>query len=142
MNFIAAALLAAAVVSNSPSSSDTEPLKIDRPDTTVQPWQKVASYFDQAVDADRYLMRPGDKLVVTFVKTKIASLILFVDPEGRIAHETVGVFDLAGKTLSEARAILDAALRAPTNCPYRYLSRVRSQSPLPARWPIRGFTGG
>ncbi len=112
MNLLAAALLAAAVVSNSPSSSDPEPLKIDRPDTTIQQWQQVTRYFDQAVDADRYLIRPGDKLVVTFVKTKIASLTLFVDPEGLIAHETVGIFDLAGKTLSKARAILDEALRA------------------------------
>lgn len=112
MNFIAAALLAAAVVSNSPSSSDTEPLKTARPDTNVSQWQQVSRYFDQAVDADQYLIRPGDKLIVTFVKTKIPTLTLFVDPEGRIAQETVGIFDLAGKTLSQARAILDEALRA------------------------------
>jgi protein involved in polysaccharide export with SLBB domain len=111
LNFLAAALLAAAVVSNSPNSSDTEPLKFDRPDTNVAQWQQVTRYFDQAVDADQYLIRPGDKLVVTFVKTKIPALILFVDPEGRIAHETVGIFDLAGKTLSQTRTILDEALR-------------------------------
>jgi len=111
LNFLAAALLAAAVVSNSPSTSDTEPLKFDRPDTNISQWQQVTRYFDQAVDADQYLIRPGDRLVVTFVKTKIPALILFVDPEGRIAHETVGIFDLAGKTLTQARTILDEALR-------------------------------
>jgi protein involved in polysaccharide export with SLBB domain len=111
LNFLAAALLAAAVVSNSPSTSDTEPLKFDRPDTNISQWQQVTRYFDQAVDADQYLIRPGDRLVVTFVKTKIPALILFVDPEGRIAHETVGIFDLAGKTLTQARTILDEAIR-------------------------------
>lgn len=68
-------------------------------------------YFDHPIDPNIYLIRPGDKLVVTFVKAKLASLTLSVDPEGKVVHRTLGVFDLSHRTLSEAKGILRKALR-------------------------------
>lgn len=66
--------------------------------------------FDFPVDADQYLIRPGDQLTVTFVNSKIQSLTLDVDPEGKIVHETIGIFDLKGKTLSEAKQAITEVL--------------------------------
>ena len=62
--------------------------------------------FDEIVDADLYVIRPGDQLVVMFLKSKIASLTLTVDPEGRVVHETIGVLNLAGKSLNEAKSTI------------------------------------
>lgn len=68
-------------------------------------------YFDQPIDPDIYLIRPGDDLVVTFVKAKLAPLTLKVDPEGKVVDATLGVFDLSRKTLSEAKKMLRKVLR-------------------------------
>ncbi len=65
----------------------------------------------QPVDADLYLIRPGDQLTVTFVKSKLQPLTLKVDPEGRIVDENLGVFDLTGMTLAETRAQLSETLK-------------------------------
>ncbi len=62
--------------------------------------------FDQPIDPDLYLIRPGDQLVVTFVNLNIDSLVLKVNPEGRIVHRTLGVFDISNRTLSKAIDIL------------------------------------
>ena len=63
-------------------------------------------YFDRPVDADLYLMRPGDELRVTFINAQLAPLTLTLDAENRIVDRTLGVFDLTGKTLSSARLAL------------------------------------
>lgn len=68
-------------------------------------------YFDQPIDQSLYLIRPGDKLIVTFIKAKLAPLTLSVDPEGKVVNATLGVFDLSHKTLFEAKGILRKALR-------------------------------
>jgi protein involved in polysaccharide export with SLBB domain len=68
-------------------------------------------YFDQPIDQNIYLIRPGDKLIVTFIKAKLAPLTLSVDPEGKVVNATLGVFDLSHKTLFEAKGILRKALR-------------------------------
>jgi len=67
--------------------------------------------FDQPIDPDIYLIRPGDKLTVTFIKTKIDSLILAVDVEGKIVDATLGVIDLSEATLTTARQILADSLK-------------------------------
>ncbi len=55
-------------------------------------------------------MRPGEQLKVTFVGAKLGPLTLDIDPQGRIVHQTLGVFDLANRTLSEAQSLLKEAL--------------------------------
>jgi len=68
-------------------------------------------YFDQPIDQSLYLIRPGDKLIVTFIKAKLDPLTLSVDPEGKVVDATLGVFNLSHKTLFEAKGILRKALR-------------------------------
>lgn len=67
-------------------------------------------FYDTPIKPDRYLIRPGDILTVTFIGTQIAPLTLTVDAEGQVVHSTLGVFDMRGKTLSEVRTELDAAM--------------------------------
>ncbi len=68
-------------------------------------------YFDQPIDPTLYLIRPGDKLIVTFINAKLAPLTLVVDPEARIVDQTLGRFDLADRTLAQAKELLIRALR-------------------------------
>ena len=77
------------------------------PDTTGSGYR----FFDRPVDADRYLIRPGDELRVTFVNAQISPMTLEVDPEGRVVDRTLGLMDLSGKTLSGARGLLGAELQ-------------------------------
>ncbi len=67
--------------------------------------------FDQPIDPDIYLIRPGDMLTVTFIKTKIDSLTLAVNVEGRIVDATLGIIDLSAATLTTARRILVDSLK-------------------------------
>ncbi len=67
-------------------------------------------YYDQPIDPDLYLIRPGDILKVTFINAHLASLDLTVNPECKIVHSTLGVFDLANKTLSQTKDMLTSIL--------------------------------
>lgn len=69
-------------------------------------WADMYRYFDEPIDADRYLIRPGEELRVSFIRAKIGDLVLRVNPEGRVIHQTLGVFDLSDRTLTEARSQL------------------------------------
>lgn len=62
--------------------------------------------YAQPINPDLFLIRPGEELTVTFLKTNLPSLMLRVSPEGRVVNSGIGVFDLSNKTLSEARKIL------------------------------------
>lgn len=73
--------------------------------------QNVEPHFDLPIDADRYIVRPGDELTVTFLRANIESLKLTVDPEGRIIHTNLGLFDLSNRTLAESKEILRAAIK-------------------------------
>lgn len=61
------------------------------------------SDFDQPVDPDRYLIRPGDQLRIIFVGAQVRTMTLPVDPEGRVIDGTLGVFSLTDLTLTQAR---------------------------------------
>ncbi len=74
-------------------------------------WAQDYRFFDEPIDPAIYLIRPGEELQVTFIKTKLDGIKLAVDPEGRIVHQTPGVIDLSGKTLQEAQHVGDEALR-------------------------------
>jgi len=69
-----------------------------------------ARYFDAPVNPDIYLMRPGDVLQVTFIDAQLSTLTLTLDPEVRVVDRTLGVFELAGKTLTQARRQLREVL--------------------------------
>ncbi|MGH8016292.1 MAG: SLBB domain-containing protein, partial [Candidatus Zixiibacteriota bacterium] len=68
-------------------------------------------HFDQPVQAEKYIIRPGDQLTVTFLKANLEPLKLTVDPEGRIIHSNLGLFDLSYHTLAETKEILKAAIK-------------------------------
>lgn len=68
-------------------------------------------YFDRAIDPDRYLIRPQEKLTVSFVGMKLSPLGLSVNADGRLVDPTLGTFDLAGKTLTAARELLLPEIR-------------------------------
>jgi len=68
-------------------------------------------FFDHPIDPNIYLIRPGDRLVVTFIKAKLSPLRLTVNPEGKIINATLGTFDLSHKTLQQAKVILRSALK-------------------------------
>jgi len=71
--------------------------------------------FDQPVNPDLYLIRPGDTLQVIFIKSKIKPVQLIVDPEGKIVDETLGIFDLSHTSLTQARVILEKSLKENYN---------------------------
>jgi len=73
-------------------------------------WGQIVQ-FDQPIAADQYIIRPGDELSVTFLRANIEPLTLTVDPEGRIIHGNLGLFDLSHRTLAQARQDLTEALR-------------------------------
>lgn len=66
--------------------------------------------FDQPIEPDLYLMRPGDSLLITFVNSQLSPLTMGVDPEGGISDKNFGIISLKDKTLSETRDILSAIL--------------------------------
>lgn len=66
--------------------------------------------FAEPINPDNFLIRPGEKMTVTFVKTRLDALVLTVDAEGRLIHESFGVIPVAMKTLSQARERLVSQL--------------------------------
>jgi protein involved in polysaccharide export with SLBB domain len=64
---------------------------------------------------DLYLIRPGEHIAITFLGTRLSPLELVVGQEGKLVHPALGVFDLSGKTLTEARKLLEGPLKAQYN---------------------------
>ena len=69
-------------------------------DSTITPGYR---YYDQPINPDQYIIRPGEKLIVTFVNTNLPSITLTVGPEGKIVQRNLGVLQVAGKSLSAVR---------------------------------------
>lgn len=67
--------------------------------------------YDRPIDPDSYLIRPGERLEVVFVNTKLPDLSFEVNAEGRIVDRSLGVVDLTGLTLRRARESLLPALQ-------------------------------
>ncbi len=62
--------------------------------------------FDEPINPDRYLIRPGERLEVTFIDVNLPPLTLTVNPEGQVVYSGLGVIELSGLTLNEARKLL------------------------------------
>lgn len=67
-------------------------------------------YYDRPVNVDRYLVRPGDRLTVSFLGARLAALSIPVNAEGRTVHPNIGLIDVAGRTLGDVKTDLLAAL--------------------------------
>lgn len=66
--------------------------------------------FDQPINPDLYLIRPGERLLVTPIKAGSAGAELVVGPEGKIIDTRIGVIDVAGMTLTQVRKRLEEPL--------------------------------
>jgi len=86
--------------------------------------------FDEPVNPERYLIRPGEKFEVVFVGTSLPNLDLKVTTEGQVVHSGFGVVDLSGMTLSKAREALTSVL-APLFNADRIVVSVASIYPVP-----------
>jgi protein involved in polysaccharide export with SLBB domain len=62
--------------------------------------------FDEPINPDIYLIRPGERLTITAIKAGLPSSELVVNPEGKIIDARIGVVDVAGRTLTQVRALL------------------------------------
>ena len=63
------------------------------------------------IDAESYIVGPGDVLSINVWSTIPFTNTAFVTPEGMIIIPTVGVVDVAGKTLAETKAAVANAAR-------------------------------
>ncbi len=62
--------------------------------------------FDEPINPNQYIVRPGEQLEVVFLGAKLPNLRLSVNIEGRLVHPELGLFDLAGRTLAQVRTDL------------------------------------
>jgi len=67
--------------------------------------------FDEPINPNLYLIRPGEQFEVVFLGAKLPSLLLKVNAEGRLVHAELGLFELAGLTLTQTRTILLESLQ-------------------------------
>ncbi len=77
--------------------------------------EKEGPPYSLPIDPDLYLIRPGDELRITFVKSDLDPLSIKVDPEGLIVDSKIGAFDLSSKTLTQAREMLIESLASQYN---------------------------
>lgn len=85
----------------SATSAPTAQINVDTTYATVG-----ARPFDVPIDPNQYIVRPGEQLKVVFLGAKLPNLRLQVDAEGRLVHPELGLFDLAGRTLTQVRTDL------------------------------------
>jgi len=83
--------------------------------------------FSRPVDPDLYIIRPGDELQITFIKSQLDPLIMVVNPEGKIVDRSLGAHDLSFKTLTETREILGTTLKRLYNIPGITIDITRSR---------------
>jgi protein involved in polysaccharide export with SLBB domain len=86
--------------------------------------------FDEPINPERYLIRPGERFEVVFVGTSLPNLTLTVTTEGQVVHSGFGVVDISGMTLSQAREALTSVLTPLFNAD-RIVVSVASIYPVP-----------
>ncbi len=84
--------------------------------TDIQPLP-AAPILERPVDADQYVLGPGDVLSVLIMSTTEVRHQIMVDPEGRVLIPNIGSLTVAGQTLSRARENMVEKIRA------KYLSK-------------------
>jgi len=77
--------------------------------------ESQAPAYDRPVNPNLYLIRPGEVLTVTFLKTSLSNLRLAVNAEGKLVHSTLGMYDLRGMTLTQVRQRLQEPLARQYN---------------------------
>lgn len=64
------------------------------------------AYLDQVVNSDEYRVGPGDRIAITIIGTTPDKFDLAITPEATLVVPAVGVVDMKGLTLTEAKARL------------------------------------
>lgn len=77
--------------------------------------ESVGPGYDRPVNPNLYLIRPGEELTATFLRTSLQPMKLTVNAEGRLVHSTLGLYDLRGMTLSQVREKLQEPLARQYN---------------------------
>ncbi len=75
-------------------------------ETTNKLMQESIGLLEKAIDPNKYLMGPNDKLTVSIISAEVIELTDKITPDGKFLIKGAGVVDLNGKTLSEARQII------------------------------------
>ncbi len=92
-------LLAAASVSAQSSLEDWPGLATDQPPA-----------FSEPVQPDRYLVRPGDTLIITFIDAQLSSRRFVVMVDGSVVDQVLGRIQAGGLMLSEVQKSLGVRL--------------------------------
>jgi protein involved in polysaccharide export with SLBB domain len=67
--------------------------------------------YDRPVNAETYLIRPQERLIVSFAGIKLNALSLALNADGKLVDPSLGVFSLAGRNLAEAREMIAPSIR-------------------------------
>lgn len=70
---------------------------------------EVGRLAEGAIDPDRYMVGPGDRFLFLVTGPTEVEAPVAVDPEGRLYLPYVGVVDVGGQSLTEARARVEEA---------------------------------
>lgn len=103
--------VAATVLSHDQVFAQPRSTQPDAPTVTVtpepeRPEAEVPAYLDRVVDSDKYYVGPGDRIGISIIGTTPTSFELTVNPEATLLIPAIGVVDLRGLKLSEAKSRL------------------------------------
>ncbi|MBK7140654.1 MAG: SLBB domain-containing protein [bacterium] len=93
----------AGIAQQSPSAADSLAMQL------------LPATFDRPINPDLYLIRPGEVIRVTFLQSSLSALQLEISSDGQIVHPSLGIIDLRGTTLAQAREKLVEPLRSRYN---------------------------
>ncbi|HYR49304.1 MAG TPA: SLBB domain-containing protein [Candidatus Eisenbacteria bacterium] len=88
--------------------SDTEVLQAERP--VINPYAAPTLALEEPLDPSKYICGRGDVFELNFWGRQNFKLRVTVDLEGRTFISKVGYVDIVGKTLSQARTIVQKAV--------------------------------
>jgi protein involved in polysaccharide export with SLBB domain len=88
--------------------SDTEVLQAERP--VINPYAVSTLPLEEPLDPDKYICGRGDVFELNFWGRQNFKLRVTVDMEGRTFISKVGYVEIVGKTLRQARAIVQKAV--------------------------------
>jgi protein involved in polysaccharide export with SLBB domain len=64
---------------------------------------ELPPYLDRVVDSDEYYVGPSDRLLINIAGTSPTSFELTISPEATLVFPSIGLVDLRGLTLTEAK---------------------------------------
>ncbi len=68
--------------------------------------KETEGLIEKEIDPESYLLGPQDRILISIVSIRPREIEVEVSPEGKIAIPEVGIVDVKGKTLSQARELI------------------------------------